>query len=157
MRWYCVLFGGMLLASACGQEERVSTPSGRGQPESGEPAPMRFEDLPRPVQAELLSHFGDERPAEADEAFNHSDVIASDESGKVLPSRRVLFAAVREGRYFVFYEHGGATLHRHLVGLSADGDQATASTNLTVRTEDASPDGVRHALAAFAFESATEY
>ena len=68
----------------------------------------RLEDMPAPIRADVHRRLGD--IAGPGEAFNSTDVVSDD-----TPNRRFL-RGVRSGNsWFVWYEHGGVGLHRHVL------------------------------------------
>ena len=73
---------------------------------------FELEDLPKPVQDQLLNLFAGEAPASSESPYNDSDSVNPE-----LPMRRLVFSAQRGDVYFIHYAHGGYSWHTHLVGI----------------------------------------
>lgn len=85
---------------------------------SGTTEARSLAELPPPVAAGLASFFAPRGGfADANAPFNATDVV---DSANPLPSRRFLRAYGKDGRWIVWYEHGGFAYHRHATGVTID-------------------------------------
>jgi hypothetical protein len=78
----------------------------------------RLEDMPESIQADFRRRIG--RVAALNDAFNPGDVVYV---GDPTPERRFLQGVRRGGYWFIWYEHGGIGLHRHVLtyAIGVDG------------------------------------